>query len=198
MLNSLLCLAFLLTLCLLNEFSLGTIPSQQVLLEKILRSLSEVGTVYILVRPKKGRTVNERLSDVLSSRCFSFHSHSQTQVSKVTAVEGDVTLPFFGLSPSDLEVITSSVSVIIHAAASIRFDSLLASVFGRLTVLLFHLFLGTNLFPFLFFYLLFSSTNDFSLLQTAISPFSRDNHDSLQTTLKIESDSNFSCTSFFT
>jgi len=100
--------------------------SLQVGLEKVLRSLPDVGKVYVLLRPKKGLTVNERLKELLSSQCFSFHTQSPTQVSKVVAVTGDVTQSLFGLSDQDVKRISSTVSVVIHAAASIRFDSLLA------------------------------------------------------------------------
>ena len=41
---------------------------------------------------------------------------------KLVAVEGDVTLPQFGLSSKDLETIIDQVSVVFHSAATVRFD----------------------------------------------------------------------------
>lgn len=109
------------------SFSLLCFCSVQVLLEKILRSLPEIGTIYVLLRPKKGVTSpNDRLKELFSSRVFSFHPYSQEQLSKVIPLAGDVSLPFFGLSNGDLEKIANEVTVIFHVAASIRFDSLLA------------------------------------------------------------------------
>ena len=40
----------------------------KVLVEKLLRSIPEIGNVYILVREKRGRTSKERLDNLLSSR----------------------------------------------------------------------------------------------------------------------------------
>jgi fatty acyl-CoA reductase len=43
-------------------------------------------------------------------------------MAKITAVSGDVTLPEFGLSPSDLQLLIENVSVVFHSAATIRFN----------------------------------------------------------------------------
>lgn len=41
---------------------------------------------------------------------------------KLTAVTGDVTLPGFGLSPTDLQLLTENVSIVFNSAATIKFD----------------------------------------------------------------------------
>lgn len=41
---------------------------------------------------------------------------------KITAVEGDVTLPGFGLSESNLQLLIDNVSVVFNTAATVRFD----------------------------------------------------------------------------
>ena len=99
---------------------------RQVLLEKVLRSFPDIGNIYLLIREKKCMTASERLQQLLSSRAFSFHAHSADQLAKIIPITGDVCQENFGISQTDLQVIRQSVSVIIHAAASIRFDSLLA------------------------------------------------------------------------
>lgn len=43
-------------------------------------------------------------------------------MTKVTAVKGDVTFPGYGLSPSDLRLLTENVSVVFNSAATIKFD----------------------------------------------------------------------------
>lgn len=40
----------------------------KVLVEKLVRSIPEIGNVYILVREKRGKTSKERLDNLLSSR----------------------------------------------------------------------------------------------------------------------------------
>ena len=41
---------------------------------------------------------------------------------KLIALEGDVTLPTFGLSPRDLQLVIDHVSVVFNSAATVRFD----------------------------------------------------------------------------
>lgn len=43
----------------------------KVLMEKLLRSIADIGNVYILVREKRGKTSKERLENLLSSRVSS-------------------------------------------------------------------------------------------------------------------------------
>lgn len=38
----------------------------KVLIEKLLRSCPKLSTIYLLVRPKKGKTPNERLEDIIN------------------------------------------------------------------------------------------------------------------------------------
>ena len=41
---------------------------------------------------------------------------------KIVAVAGDVTLPGFGLSSSDLQLILDNVSIVFNSAATVKFD----------------------------------------------------------------------------
>ena len=41
---------------------------------------------------------------------------------KVSAVDGDVTLPGFGLSPTDLQLLIENVSIVFNSAATVKFD----------------------------------------------------------------------------
>lgn len=40
------------------------------LLEKILRSVPDVGTIYLLIREKKGKTIQERLDEIKTVSVF--------------------------------------------------------------------------------------------------------------------------------
>ena len=44
----------------------------------------------------------------------------------MVAIPGDITAPSLGISPADMEIIISNVSVIFHAAATVKFDGDLA------------------------------------------------------------------------
>lgn len=41
---------------------------------------------------------------------------------KVVAVSGDITLPGYGLSPSDLQLLIDNVSIVFNSAATVKFD----------------------------------------------------------------------------
>lgn len=40
------------------------------LIEKILRSIPNVGTIYLLMRPKKGKEIQERLAEIKANSAF--------------------------------------------------------------------------------------------------------------------------------
>jgi fatty acyl-CoA reductase len=39
----------------------------KVLLEKVLRSCPDVGNIYVLIRPKKGKTPKDRVGDIINT-----------------------------------------------------------------------------------------------------------------------------------
>lgn len=61
-------------------------------------------------------------------------------IQKVTVVNGDVTLPYLGLTESERIMIIDQVSIIFHGAATVRFDEKLKpavniNVFGTKQIL---------------------------------------------------------------
>ena len=90
------------------------------LVEKLLYS-TQVNSVYVLLRSKKGKTPQDRLNEFKADKIFSFRL-SQDQLSKVQVVSGDISLPGLGLSDEDRQTLKSRVNIIFHSAASVRFD----------------------------------------------------------------------------
>ncbi|XP_065909692.1 fatty acyl-CoA reductase 1-like [Dysidea avara] len=96
----------------------------KVLVEKLLRSVPDIGVVYILVRQKRGKTSKERLEDLLSSRVFDvLKEQSSNWMEKIKMVEGALEQPDLGLSEEDLRHVSDEVSVVFHTAATIKFDA---------------------------------------------------------------------------
>ena len=96
----------------------------KVLLEKLLRSCPEVGTIYLLMRAgqRDGKSPAARLKDLFASRAFSFAgADSPLPFDKVVALCGDMTKPGLGLSPEDRKTIVDQVDVIFHSAATVKF-----------------------------------------------------------------------------
>lgn len=95
----------------------------KVLVEKLLRSCSGIENIYILLRPKKGKQVGQRLEEILNSELFSHLKEQQPYViKKVIPIAGDITLPDLGINNSDRSTLIENVSVVFHSAATVRFD----------------------------------------------------------------------------
>ncbi|RZC36696.1 fatty acyl-CoA reductase -like, partial [Asbolus verrucosus] len=92
----------------------------KVLVEKLLR-LGDIKKMYILVRPKKGKTTQERFSDYFSNACFD-HIQKENLENKVIFIDGDCEMPSLGIASEPEEVLISETTTIIHAAANVKFD----------------------------------------------------------------------------
>jgi fatty acyl-CoA reductase len=100
------------------------------LVEKILRSLPDLGRLYLLVRPSRGKSAAERFErDVFGAAAFrglreKLGDEFEDRVSeKVRILEGDVHVPSLGLGEEDLAELSREVDVVIHSAASVIFDA---------------------------------------------------------------------------
>lgn len=97
------------------------------LIEKLLRSFSNVGKIYILIRSKKGKNANERLQEILKTSLFNRVREEQPEsFSKLCAISGDCQELGLSISQEDL-VKLKNVTMIFHSAASVRFDDHLRS-----------------------------------------------------------------------
>uniref|UniRef100_A0A0A9VYR3 Fatty acyl-CoA reductase n=2 Tax=Lygus hesperus TaxID=30085 RepID=A0A0A9VYR3_LYGHE len=98
----------------------------KVLIEKLLRSCPELDYIYVLMRPKRGQQVAGRYTDLLDCKIFDWlKENKKHQLNKIVAVAGDITKPGLGLSPEDQEILVRQVSVVFHAAATVKFDETL-------------------------------------------------------------------------
>ena len=100
------------------------------LIEKMLRSLPDLGRLYLLIRASREKSANLRFEkDMLGSAAFSrlreergdsFESYVSE---KVRVLEGDVHAPSLGLGEEELLELSREVDVVIHSAASVVFDA---------------------------------------------------------------------------
>jgi HAD superfamily hydrolase (TIGR01490 family) len=100
------------------------------LVEKILRSLPDLGRLYLLIRASREKGAATRFEkDVLGSAAFGKlreqrgEDFSAYVSEKVRVLEGDVHAPSLGLGEEDLLELSREVDVVIHAAASVVFDA---------------------------------------------------------------------------
>nr|XP_023016558.1 putative fatty acyl-CoA reductase CG8306 [Leptinotarsa decemlineata] len=98
------------------------------LLEKILRTIPDHGDIYILMRPKRGKEIAERLEEIKKNQVFETILKDKTVdeiFSKVKAIAGDVSQDKLGISPADQHILTENVNVIFHSAATLDFGDTL-------------------------------------------------------------------------
>ncbi|XP_076663324.1 putative fatty acyl-CoA reductase CG5065 [Andrena cerasifolii] len=93
------------------------------LLEKLLRSCPRLAMIFILIRPKKGQTVEQRYKKLLENSVFDrIRTELPDAFNKIYPMQGDVSLPNLGLSPEDRNTLIQSVNIVFHSAATVRFD----------------------------------------------------------------------------
>lgn len=105
------------------------------LVEKLLRSCQDVGKIYLLMRPKKGKAIQERLEEITKNAVFAtlLEQTSADIFKKLIPVAGDVGEENLGLSPADRQMLVSNINVVIHSAATLDFQaSLKPTVFINL------------------------------------------------------------------
>ncbi|XP_025206497.1 fatty acyl-CoA reductase wat-like [Melanaphis sacchari] len=101
----------------------GTGFMGKVLMEKLLRTCPHIKHIYLLIRSKKGKNVDQRLEDIFEDRLFKRLKHEVPKYyHKVSGVAGDCALPGLGLSVSSRNKLINEVNIIFHGAATVRFD----------------------------------------------------------------------------
>ncbi|KAJ8978354.1 hypothetical protein NQ317_002663 [Molorchus minor] len=101
----------------------GTGFMGKVLLEKLLRACSGVSKIYLLIRPKRGQDAQQRLQELLCSPLFDpLRKERPNDLGKVLPIQGDITQPELAISPSDRALLTRSVNIVFHSAATVKFD----------------------------------------------------------------------------
>lgn len=97
----------------------------KVLIEKLLRSCSDLKTIFVLLRPKKGKKMEERLKAIVDTPLFDpIKKINPKLLEKLFPIAGDVMEIELGLSNQD-QMRMKDVSIIFHSAASVRFDDTL-------------------------------------------------------------------------
>lgn len=93
------------------------------LIEKLLRSCTNVKEIFLLIRTKKGMSLDQRLEKIFSGPLYDkLRETNPSAFAKVIPVKGDAAEEGLGLDPVERELIVDRVSVIFHVAASVRFD----------------------------------------------------------------------------
>ncbi|KAH8347026.1 hypothetical protein KR059_004330 [Drosophila kikkawai] len=94
----------------------------KVVTEKLLRT-TEVKRIYSLIRPKRGVSIEERILSLEKEPIFKVLLKAKPEaLHRIYPIAGDCSDPDLGISDSDRKLLVSEVQVVIHGAATVRFD----------------------------------------------------------------------------
>lgn len=95
----------------------------KVLIEKLLHDCRDIKSIYVLVRTKGKAQALSRLTEILESQAFDrIRRIEPSLLHKVKVIRGDITFDDLGISSQDLKTLQDEVSIVVHSAATIRFD----------------------------------------------------------------------------
>jgi len=99
------------------------------LIEKLLRTIPNVGTIYMLVRAKRGKEVTERAAELVKNPVFERVREEKGSdiFDKIVPIEGDVGKEGLGLSEADKISLVQNVNIVFHSAATLDFEASLES-----------------------------------------------------------------------
>ncbi|XP_017464167.1 PREDICTED: fatty acyl-CoA reductase 2-like, partial [Rhagoletis zephyria] len=91
-------------------------------IEKILRA-TEVKCIYILIRPKKEQSVEDRIDAMFKNPLFAELNRKKPSAKKrIVPILGDCLLANLGISPADRQTLIDGTQIVIHSAATVRFN----------------------------------------------------------------------------
>ncbi|KAJ0182894.1 hypothetical protein K1T71_000870 [Dendrolimus kikuchii] len=107
----------------------------KVLVEKLLRCCPDLKKIYMLMRPKKGHSIKERLDEFLHLRLFDRLQKENPKIfEKLQVISGDILLEDLGVSTEDRKLLQEECQIVFHCAACVRFDMALRDAVNMNTV----------------------------------------------------------------
>lgn len=96
----------------------------KVLIEKLLFSCSDIDRIYVLMREKRGKKVEERVEEFSKLPLFERIVKTKPEVlKKIIPVYGDILSLNLGLSEDDTSRLINETSIIFHMAATVNFEA---------------------------------------------------------------------------
>ncbi|XP_068987090.1 fatty acyl-CoA reductase 1-like [Bombus flavifrons] len=93
------------------------------LLEKLIRICPRIAAIFILIRPKTNETIEQRFKKLIDDPIYDdIKAKYPSALSRVYPMKGDASLPDLGLSREDRILLLEKVNILLHAAATVRFN----------------------------------------------------------------------------
>ncbi|CAH2089959.1 unnamed protein product [Euphydryas editha] len=94
----------------------------KVLIERLLSTCTDIESIYVLIRSKRGMKLEQRLREITDAPIFDkLKSIKPNTIKKIIPIEGDVSKPDLAIRTSDEQKLKDNVSVVIHSAANVNF-----------------------------------------------------------------------------
>ncbi|XP_028162032.1 putative fatty acyl-CoA reductase CG5065 isoform X1 [Ostrinia furnacalis] len=92
-------------------------------IETLLRNCEDIDKIFILIREKKGESIENRVKHMVKNPIFGKVRNTKPQVfDKIVPIIGDICLPKLGISSKDEQTLRDQVSVVFHSAATVKFN----------------------------------------------------------------------------
>lgn len=95
----------------------------KVILWKLIENCPDIGTIYVMLRSKNNCSADKRLIALLKGKPFNFKYEYTDLLRNIVAIESDITETGLGLSQSDRTLLQDKVNIVLHSAASVKFDA---------------------------------------------------------------------------
>ncbi|XP_033204479.1 fatty acyl-CoA reductase 1-like [Bombus vancouverensis nearcticus] len=93
------------------------------LLEKLIRICPRIAAIFLLIRPKTNKTIEQRFKKLIDDPIYDAIKAKNTALfNRVYPVRGDVSLPDLGLSREDRNLLLEKVNIVFHIAATVTFN----------------------------------------------------------------------------
>ncbi|XP_059061571.1 putative fatty acyl-CoA reductase CG5065 [Achroia grisella] len=95
----------------------------KVLVEKLLRTCPDIKRIYLLMRPKKGQNIKERLETFINCLIFDHIKNDYPKrLEKLQVIPGDILDKDLSISDDDRDLLQRECQILFHCAACVRFD----------------------------------------------------------------------------
>ncbi|XP_050526582.1 putative fatty acyl-CoA reductase CG8306 [Daktulosphaira vitifoliae] len=95
-------------------------------LEKLLRSIPDIGNIYVLLRARKTQGIQERFEIIKSNSVFETLKNTEggpVLLNKLIPISGDISAEKLGLSDEDEKMLCDNINIVVHCAATLDFET---------------------------------------------------------------------------
>ncbi|KAK5650769.1 hypothetical protein RI129_001798 [Pyrocoelia pectoralis] len=96
----------------------------KVLIQKLVRECEDIGSIYLLIRPKREKTIDERCKAIFDDIIFDEMKRKVPNfLTKIVPIEGDTSQIALGIEKVQRDRIINQVNIVFHSAACMSMDA---------------------------------------------------------------------------